>query len=84
MEPNLLNLISSKVSSSGRIDFWIQVIFLVVVFIYSFFALLIYKQVRILNQTIYTPKATLLNNFSLVHLLASIIILVAIGVLLVF
>ena len=58
-----------------NLDLTIQVVLLLVLVLYSFFAVLIYKQVKILNQAIQTKRSGLLNSFALAHLAWSLLAL---------
>ncbi|OGY21504.1 MAG: hypothetical protein A2126_04195 [Candidatus Woykebacteria bacterium GWB1_45_5] len=54
-------------------DLAIQVVLLLALAIYSVFAILVNKQVKILNRSIQTPRAGLLNNIALAHLVYSLL-----------
>lgn len=56
----------------ARGDLLIRGLILVLVGFYTIFAVLVYKQVGILNKTIITPKAGLVNALALLHLVASV------------
>jgi hypothetical protein len=63
---------------------WFVLLFLFVVLIfYTIYAVLVFKQVKILNKTIFTQAAAVLNTIALIHLLLSLVILglVAVAVL---
>ena len=63
---------------------WFVLLFLLVVLIfYTIYAVLVFKQVKILNKTIFTQAAAVLNTIALIHLLLSLAILglVAVAVL---
>jgi len=63
---------------------WLVLLFLLVVLIfYTIYAVLVFKQVKILNKTIFTQAAAVLNTIALIHLLLSLAILglVAVAVL---
>ncbi|HEX7456149.1 MAG TPA: DUF5657 family protein [Candidatus Nanoarchaeia archaeon] len=75
MEPTILKQIGGNWDVVSKIDLWGQIFLLIVLIFYSIFAFLVYKQVGILNETIYTPKAAILKQVALVHLIATLAIL---------
>lgn len=78
------NLIDSSAINELDIDLWIQGLLVFILLIYSGFALLVKKQVRILNESIQTSRAAKLNKLAKVHLLASLTLLVLSILLIVF
>ena len=80
MEPSLVRLIKANVDIASNLDLWVQIFLLVVLLFYTIFALIVRKQIGILNRTIKTPKEGLLNTLALTHLLvATILLIVTIG-----
>lgn len=70
------NLLDSNAINELDIDLLTQGLLVFILIIYSGFALLVKKQVRILNESIHTPKAVKLNKIANIHLVASTILLV--------
>jgi len=71
---------SSLIINIETLNFWVLVILLVLLVIYSIYALVVLNQVRILNKSIHTNGAPLLNGLAFVHLIASLV-LVLFGIL---
>jgi hypothetical protein len=46
--------------------------------LYDFFAILVYKQVQILNKALQTKRAWLINSFALAHLLFGLLLLIVV------
>ena len=78
MNSNLPSWVSSVFNIFSNADLAAEVILLVTVFFYTLFAILVYKQVGILNKTIITSKGALINGLALLHLVVSAVILVLI------
>ncbi len=74
----------SNIAEGQNIDLWIQAFLLVALGFYTGFALLINKQIKILNKAIETKKAHILSNLSKANLLASVILLVIVILMMVF
>ena len=78
MSSKLPSWVSSVFNIFSNADQAVEVILLVTVFFYTLFAILVYKQVGILNKTIITSKGALINGLALLHLVVSAVILVLI------
>ena len=78
MSSKLPSWVSSVFNIFSNADLAAEVILLVTVFFYTLFAILVYKQVGILNKTIITSKGALINGLALLHLVVSAVILVLI------
>ena len=64
-----LNLVSlSEFDFAKSIDLVAQIVLLIVLLLYGLFNLLVYKQVKILNQTIHTPTSGIVNKVALIQL----------------
>jgi hypothetical protein len=74
----------SNIAEGQNIDIWIQAFLLVALVFYSGFALLINKQIKILNKAIETKKAHTLSNLSKANLLGSVILLVIVVLMIIF
>ncbi|MEX0622063.1 MAG: DUF5657 family protein [Candidatus Woykebacteria bacterium] len=75
-----LDLISQLNNISGdlvaKVDFVILLLLLFGLALYTIFAFLVLKQVRILNKSITTARGELLNTLALTHLFATLALLV--------
>ncbi|MDP2720371.1 MAG: hypothetical protein Q8O75_00200 [bacterium] len=78
MNSNLPSWISSGFRIFSNADLAAEIILLATVLLYTLFAILVYKQVGILNKTIITSKGVLINGLALLHLVASVVILILI------
>ena len=77
MEPSLVRLIKANVDIASNLDLWVQIFLLVVLLFYTIFALIVRKQIGILNRTIKTAKEKLLNALAQIHFLIAAILLIA-------
>lgn len=66
------------------INLWIQVFLLVVLFFYSIFALLMNRQISILNKAIQTTRARQLNKLALTQLIAGLFLLIIVILMVIF
>ena len=78
------NLLDSNAINELDIDLLTQGLLVFILVIYSGFALLVKKQVRILNESIHTTKAAKLNKIAKIHLIASVVLLMVSILLIVF
>jgi hypothetical protein len=58
------------------LNFWVQIVLLAAMFLYSLYSLLVFKQVKILNEAIRIPRSGLLNSLAFIHLIASVAIFI--------
>lgn len=82
METTLIG--QSGLSLENNINLGIQVILLIIIAIYSIYALVVFKQVRILNKSIHTTSAGLLNFLARLHLGVSLTLLIIVILLILF
>ena len=68
----------------NKVDFWILVILLLILVGYSIYAFIVMKQVRILNNSVRTDNAPLLDGLALLHLFGSLVLLGIVILLLLF
>jgi hypothetical protein len=62
-------------------NFWLQIFLFAILVIYFVYVVLITKQVRLLNESIRTPGATLINLIALVQFILAGIILISVALL---
>ncbi len=75
MENNLIDLFNFNTDITSKIDLGVQLFLLIVFSFYEIFSFLVYKQIKILNKTITTPRAGLLNKLALIQLAFSTLLL---------
>ena len=76
MENNLIELFNIDGDITPKIDLGVQIFLLIVFSFYEIFSILVYKQIKILNKTITTPRAGLLNKLALIQLAFSTFLLI--------
>ena len=76
MENNLIELFNIDGDITPKIDLGVQIFLLIVFSFYEIFSFLVYKQIKILNKTITTPRAGLLNKLALIQLAFSTFLLI--------
>lgn len=79
-----LGQIQNNIDIAGKIDIWLQIFLLVVLGFYTIFAFIVFKQMKILNETIHTPQAGLLRNIALAHLIFAGVLVVVTALLIIF
>jgi len=84
MENNLIELLNFNTDIIPKIDLGIQMFFLIVLSFYEIFSVLVYKQIKILNKTITTPRAGLLETLALMQLAFSSLLLLAVILVVIF
>ncbi len=75
---------SANILEGQNFDLIVELVLLLVVFFYSGFNLLVYKQVRILNQSIQTTRAPFLKRLAKIQMIATAVLLVVIILLIIF
>lgn len=84
MDTNLIDLLNFNTDITSKIDLGIQIFLLIMISFYEIFSFLVYKQIKILNKTITTPRAGLLNKLALVQLAFSTLLLFTIILVIIF
>ncbi len=80
-----LDLIKTFNITEGQdINLWIQAFLLVVLFFYSIFALLMNRQISILNKAIQTTRAKQLSKLALAQLISSLFLFIIVILMVIF
>lgn len=76
MDTSLFELLNLN-DATAKIDLGVQLFMLVVIGFFEIFSVLVYQQIKILNKTITTPRAGLLERLALLQLAFSSLLLLA-------